>query len=54
MYNTYTEQMLFDKYGYLMDEEHGKGIGVLVDIIKCNGLSVGRIGKIYFIEISKE
>lgn len=38
--NELSEKQLFEEYGYLMDEEHGKDVELLVDIMKCNGLDV--------------
>ena len=37
---TFTEQQLFLKYGYLMDKEHGKDVELLIDILKETGLEV--------------
>ena len=37
---TFTEEELFAKYGYLMDKEHGKDIELLIDILKETGLEV--------------
>lgn len=48
-YSVYTEKQLYEKYGYLMDTQHGKDTELLVDILKETGLSVGRIGKLFFI-----
>ena len=31
---------LYEKYGYLMDKEHGKDTELLMDIMKCNGIDV--------------
>ena len=33
---------MFDKFGYLMAEEHGDDIDLLMDIMKCNGIVVKR------------
>lgn len=38
--NEFTEAQLYEKYGYLMAQEHGKDIELLMDIMKCNGLDV--------------
>lgn len=38
--NEFTEAQLYEEYGYLMDEEHGKDTELLMDIMKCNGLDV--------------
>ena len=38
----------YEKYGYLMDAQHGKDTELLVNILKETGLSVGRIGKLFF------
>ena len=35
-----TEDMLYEQYGYLMDEEHGKDAELLIDIMKCNGIDL--------------
>lgn len=46
--NTFTEKQLYDEYGYLMDSEHGNDTELLIDILKCTGLIVGRIGALYY------
>ena len=38
--NELTEAQLYEEYGYLMAQEHGKDTELLVDIMKCNGLDV--------------
>ena len=38
--NELTEAQLYEEYGYLMDQEHGKDTELLIDIMKCNGLDV--------------
>lgn len=38
--NVFTEEQLYKKYGYFMAYEHGKDIGLLIDIMKCNGLDI--------------
>lgn len=48
-YGIYTETQLYEKYDYLMDAQHGNDIELLIDILKETGLSVGRIGKLFFI-----
>jgi hypothetical protein len=45
---TFTDKQLHDEYGYLMDKEHGKDTELLIDILKCTGLRVGRIGALYY------
>lgn len=35
-----SEEEMFDKFGYLMTEEHGDDIDLLIDIMKCNGIVV--------------
>lgn len=35
-----TKSELFKRYGYLIDQEHGKDTELLMDIIKCNGIDV--------------
>ena len=34
------EDLLFEKYGYLVDEEHGEDTELLLDIMKCNGIDL--------------
>lgn len=48
-YEVYTERQLYEKYSYLMDAQHGNDTELLVDILKETGLSVGRIGKLFFV-----
>jgi hypothetical protein len=36
----YTEKELHNKYGYLMDNEHGKDTELLIDILKETGLEI--------------
>lgn len=38
--NKYTEDQLYEEYGYLMDKTHGNDTKLLMDIMKCNGLEV--------------
>lgn len=38
--NALTENLLYEQYGYLMDEEHGKDTELLIDIMKCNGIDL--------------
>ena len=38
--NELTEAQLYEEYGYLMAQEHGKDTELLMDIMKCNGLDV--------------
>lgn len=38
--NKYTEEQLYEEYGYLMDKAHGNDTELLMDIMKCNGLEV--------------
>ena len=49
--NELTEAQLYEEYGYLMDQEHGKDTELLIDIMKCNGLDVKeKNGKYYVID----
>ena len=44
----YSEKELYKEYGYLMDQEHGADLELLIDIMKCNGINVERKnGKFY-------
>ena len=52
-YYLLTEDELFDKYGYLMDENHGIDVDLLVDIMKCNGFRVRKL-EIYNLYIVEE
>lgn len=38
--NEFTESQLYEEYGYLIEQEHGKDTELLIDIMKCNGLDV--------------
>jgi len=38
--NEFTEEQLYEEYGYLMDKEYGKDTELLMDIMKCSGLDV--------------
>ena len=38
--NALTENKLYEQYGYLMDEEHGRDTELLIDIMKCNGIDL--------------
>lgn len=44
-----TEDDLFDKYGYLMDENHGRDVDLLVDIMKYNGVKVEKLNNSYLV-----
>lgn len=44
-----TRLELFERYGYLMDEEHGDDTELLMDIMKCNGIEVGRRGDMFVV-----
>lgn len=44
-----SEEEMFDKFGYLMAEDHGDDIELLVDIMKCNGITVKHLGKKYLV-----
>lgn len=44
-----TEDELFSKYGYLMDENHGRDVDLLVDIMKCNGVKVEKLNNSYLV-----
>lgn len=49
--NEFTEKQLYEKYGYLMAQEHGKDIELLIDIMKCNGIDIKeKSGKYYVID----
>ena len=48
-YSVYTEKQMYEKYGYLMDAQHGNDIELLIDILKETGSNVGRIGKLFYI-----
>lgn len=47
--NELTKAQLYEKYGYLMAQEHGKDIELLMDIMKCNGLDVEKKNKKYLV-----
>lgn len=44
-----TKSELFKRYGYLMDQEHGKDTELLMDIMKCNGIDVECNNGKYFV-----
>lgn len=44
-----TEDELFSKYGYLMDENHGRDVDLLVDIMKCNGVRIEKLNNSYLV-----
>jgi hypothetical protein len=44
-----TEDELFGKYGYLMDENHGRDVDLLVDIMKCNGVRIEKLNNSYLV-----
>ena len=49
--NEFTEVQLYEEYGYLIAQEHGKDTELLMDIMKCNGLDVEcKNGKYYVID----
>lgn len=50
-YSSYlaTEDDLFGKYGYLIDESHGRDVNLLVDIMKCNGIGVEKLNNSYLV-----
>ena len=49
--NEFTEAQLYEEYHYLMVQEHGKDMELLMDIMKCNGLDVeAKNGKYYVID----
>lgn len=51
MINEFTEAQLYEKYGYLMAQEHRKDTKLLMYIMKCNGLDVEeKNGKYYVID----
>lgn len=49
LYYLVTEDELFGKYGYLMDENHGRDVDLLVDIMKCNGIKIEKLNNSYLI-----
>lgn len=49
--NKLSEKELYEEYGYLMDKEHGNDTELLIDIMKCNGIEVTRMGNEYLITI---
>ena len=44
-----SEEEMLGKFGYLMDEDHGNDIELLVDIMKCNGITVKHLGENYLV-----
>ena len=49
--NELTEAQLYEEYGYLMAQEHGRDTELLMDIMKCNGLDIEeKNGKYYVID----
>lgn len=49
LYDAYTDDQLYEKYGYLMDTQHEKDIELLVDILKDTGLNVIRMGRLFIL-----
>lgn len=47
--NAMTKQNLFEKYGYLMDEEHGEDEELLCDILKEVGYEVHEENGLYYV-----
>lgn len=47
--NEFTEALLYEKYGYLMDKANGHDTELLMDIMKCNGLDVKEKNGKYFV-----
>lgn len=41
---------MFNTYGYLMDEEHGNDIELLIDIMRLYGISVNKYADKYIVE----
>lgn len=48
--NIYTEEQMFSKYGYIMSEEYGKDIELLLDILKEYGLNFKKKNNYYYCE----
>lgn len=48
--NVITEDELFRKFGYLMDDSHGRDVELLMDILICNGIKVKEIEEGYLIK----
>lgn len=44
-----SENEIFNRFGYLMDENHGNDIELLVDIMKCNGIVAEQKNNYYFL-----
>ena len=44
-----SETEIFNRFGYLMDENHGNDIELLVDIMKCNGIVIEQKNNYYLI-----
>ncbi len=40
---------LFDKFGYLVEDEHGKDEELLVDVMNCNGITVVHLDEDYLV-----
>ena len=47
--NELTKTQLYEEYGYLMAQEHGKDTELLMDIMKCNGLDVEEKNRKYLV-----
>lgn len=43
-----SEKEMLDKFGYLMDKEHGDDIELLVDILECYGNTFEQVNDYYF------
>jgi len=49
--NVITEDELFRKFGYLMDDSHGRDVELLMDILICNGIEVKEVEEGYLINM---
>lgn len=49
--NKLSGKELCEKYGYLMDKEHGNDTELLIDIMKCNGIEITCMSNEYLITI---
>ena len=53
LYEVLTETELFDRYGYLLSKEHGRDTELLLDVLRCNGVEMQRIGQLFYFNNAK-
>lgn len=46
----FTEEQMFAMYGYILSEEYGKDIELLLDILKEYGLNFKKKNNYYYVE----